>query len=476
MTISEASVYVVDDDPSAREAILGVIRAAGFHALSFASAPDFLAHSRRDAPACLVLDVEMPELSGLELQQHLNAASDRLPIIFVTGYADVPMSVTAVKAGAVDFLTKPLDADALVEAVQRALAQCEAKAPLSRPTPDSLRPSVPSLGEGIVGSSPPLRALMQQVRTVAGTDTTVLIQGETGTGKERIARALHDCSSRSGGRFVKVNCAAIPGGLLESELMGHEKGAFTGAVAQRIGRFELAHNGTIFLDEIGELPLDLQPKLLRILQEREFERLGSTRTVRSDTRVIAATNRDLATLVAGRLFREDLYYRLSVFPLRMPPLRERMQDIPLLAVHFMNEVASRLGKRLAPLQRLALERLMAYRWPGNIRELQNVIERAVILAEDGIVTIPELADASLPPAPIENHPSRQVTLTSAGSAQGSDGLDAVSRAHILHVLKETNWVVAGPHGAAARLEMKRSTLNFRMKKLGITRPGRSPST
>jgi DNA-binding NtrC family response regulator len=467
MTISK--VYVVDDDESAREAIIGVVRAAGFEALSFASALEFLAYPREAEPACLVLDVEMPELSGLDLQQRLNAANDRLPVIFVTGYADVPMSVTAVKAGAVDFLTKPLDADALLDAVQRALAQCESKSALNQPASRSRKASPPPLVEGMVGASPALRSLLQQVRTVAATDTTVLIQGETGTGKERIARALHDLSARSGGRFVKVNCAAIPTGLLESELMGHEKGAFTGAVAQRIGRFELAHNGTIFLDEIGELPLDLQPKLLRILQEREFERLGSTRTVRSDTRVIAATNRDLPTMVAGRSFREDLYYRLSVFPLLMPPLRERAEDIPLLAEHFIEEVAARMGKRLQPLSQAALDRLLGYRWPGNIRELQNVIERAVILSEEGVVTIPELGRGALraPPSVNEGH---QEELPGAGSTAQSEGLDAVSRAHILHVLRETNWVVAGPHGAAARLEMKRSTLNFRMKKLGIVRP------
>jgi DNA-binding NtrC family response regulator len=468
MTISEASVYVVDDDASAREAIVGAIRVAGFKALAFASAPEFLAYRRRDEPACLVLDVEMPELSGLDLQQRLNAANDALPIIFVTGYGDVPMSVTAVKAGAVDFLTKPLDADTLVEAVQRALAQFEARAPRHASGPPSKPALAAELVDGIVGTSLPLRSLLQQVRTVAATDTTVLIQGDTGTGKERIARALHDLSGRSAGRFVKVNCAAIPSGLLESELMGHEKGAFTGAVAQRIGRFELAHNGTIFLDEIGEMPLDLQPKLLRILQEREFERLGSTRTVRSNTRVIAATNRDLRALAFARLFREDLYYRLSVFPLRVPSLREREQDIPLLAQHFADEIARRMGKQLQPLSALDVERLMAYRWPGNIRELQNVIERAVILAEDGSLSIPELSYASAPSEPPAEPRSAPLVPS---IAPRSDGLDAVSRAHILHVLHETNWVVAGPHGAAARLEMKRSTLNFRMKKLGIVRPG-----
>lgn len=468
MISGEAAVYVVDDDDSAREAIMGAVKAAGYRALGFASAPAFLAHPRNEGRACLVLDVEMPELSGLDLQQRLNAANDALPIIFVTGYGDVPMSVTAVRAGAVDFLTKPLDADALIEAVQRAVSL-----PAPRAVTGTVESSEPdAMVEGIVGASPALRTLLQQLKTVAVTDTTVLIQGETGTGKERIARALHDLSALKSGRFVKVNCAAIPNGLLESELMGHEKGAFTGAVTQRIGRFELAHNGTIFLDEIGELPLDLQPKLLRILQEREFERLGSTRTVRSNARVVAATNRDLRAMVAARTFREDLFYRLSVFPLRVPALRERMQDIPLLAQHFVREVGARMGKQLQELSKTSLARLLDYRFPGNIRELQNVVERAVILAENGVVTIPELGAAASSPYASSLEPLG-ANLGTGARALGprSEGLAEVSKAHILHVLNETNWVVAGPNGAAARLEMKRSTLNFRMKKLGIVRPG-----
>jgi len=472
MASNEASIYVVDDDASAREAIVGVIRSAGFSAKGFSSAPEFLAYPRDAGPECLVLDVEMPELSGLDLQQTLNDRSDTLPIIFVTGYGDVPMSVTAIRAGALDFLTKPLDADALLDAVQRALQQSTARqrhAPGEQTTrPHSERPLV----HGIVGESPPLRELLQQVKTVANTDATVLIQGETGTGKERIARALHDLSARQHGRFVKVNCAAIPSGLLESELMGHERGAFTGAVAQRIGRFELADNGTIFLDEVGEIPLDVQPKLLRLLQEREFERLGSARTLRSNARVVAATNRDLRAMVAQRKFREDLYYRLSVFPMRVPSLRERFADIPLLAQHFVQEVAARLGKRVEPLSEASLQRLLAYHWPGNIRELQNVIERAVILAEDGHAHIPVLTVGGSPShfAP-GDEPSVREQTPAAHFVPRSQGLAEVSKAHILHVLNETNWVVAGPRGAAARLEMKRSTLNFRMKKLGIARPG-----
>jgi transcriptional regulator with GAF, ATPase, and Fis domain len=322
----------------------------------------------------------------------------------------------------------------------------------------------PTLAPGIVGESASLRLVLEQVAAVAASDTTVLIQGETGTGKERIARALHDSSKRARGPFVTVNCAAIPATLLEAELMGHERGAFTGATNQRLGRFELAHDGTLFLDELGELPLALQPKLLRILQEREFERLGSSRTRTSNARVVAATNRDLKTMVAHGTFRQDLYYRVTAFPILVPPLRERAQDIPLLARHFVREFAERMERCVEPPCEASLARLIRYDWPGNIRELQNVIERAVILTERGPVHVPDLRAAAPAHAP-------RALLRANGA--GTRSLAEISKAHILHVLNETNWVVAGPRGAAAKLELARTTLNFRMKKLGIVRP--SPS-
>jgi len=471
MTLRESVIYVVDDDVSAREGILGVIRSAGLRGYGFASAPEFLAHPREHQASCLVLDVEMPELSGLDLQQRLNAANDAMPIVFLTGHADVPMSVTAIKAGAVDFLTKPFDAETLLDVIRHALCEAGTRSISGQPAPHAA--AQPREIEGIVGGSHGLHAVLRQVRTVAPTETTVLIQGETGTGKERFARALHDLSTRKDGRFVKVNCAAIPAGLLESELMGHEKGAFTGALAQRIGRFELAHNGTIFLDEIGELPIELQPKLLRILQEREFERLGGARTVHTNARVIAATNRDLRSMTALRTFREDLYYRLNVFPIQIPPLRERMQDIPLLATHFVNLLATRMGRELNPISAEGLRQLSRHHWPGNIRELQNVLERAVILAERGTIHIPNLVDQAATPAVLQrfDEPEHQSSAPPASeTAPASDGLAEVTRVHILRVLEEADWVIAGPNGAAARLDMKRSTLNFRMKKLGITRP------
>ncbi len=323
--------------------------------------------------------------------------------------------------------------------------------------------------EEIIGSSAVLRRILKQVETVAPTDSTVLIVGETGTGKELIARAIHNLSVRRDRTLVKLNCAAIPSGLLESELFGHERGAFTGAIAQRIGRFELAHKGTLFLDEVGEIPLDLQPKLLRVLQEQEFERLGNARTQKVDVRLIAATNRDLAAMSAENKYRSDLYYRLNVFPLTIPPLRERQDDIPLLARFFANKFAVRMKKQIKTIPAEVVAALQGYHWPGNIRELENLIERAVILTQGTELHIPlpeipalvKTAVAVAPAAPIST------PLSSADSAS----LEAVEREHILRILRETKWVVGGPTGAAARLGMKRTTLQNRMTKLGITRPG-----
>jgi formate hydrogenlyase transcriptional activator len=320
---------------------------------------------------------------------------------------------------------------------------------------DELRSEM--LFEDIVGKSAALRRMLRQVETVAPTDSTVLIYGETGTGKELIARAIHQLSSRRPHAFVKLNCAAIPTGLLEAELFGHEKGAFTGAITQRIGRFELANRGTVFLDEIGEIPLELQPKLLRVLQDREFERLGSTRTLRTDARLIAATNRDLATLVDQQQFRADLFYRVNVFPVHMPPLRERTEDIPLLVRHFTQQFARRMHKAIETIPSDTMQGLLRYPWPGNIRELQNIIERAVIVSPGPVLQVP-LTDLNHGAAPARPMP------------QGT--LEAAERKHILAVLEETNWVLGGPDGAAVRLGMKRSTLQFRMRKLGIARPGR----
>ena len=311
--------------------------------------------------------------------------------------------------------------------------------------------------EQIIGNSPALESVLEQVEQVAPTDSTVLIQGETGTGKELIARAIHNISSRCGRAFVRLNCAAIPLDLLESELFGHEKGAFTGAIAQKIGRFELADKGTLFLDEVGDIPPGLQPKLLRVLQEQEFERLGSTRTHQVDVRLVAATNRNLVEMVKRNEFRSDLYYRLNVFPIPLPPLRARREDIPALVEHFVEIYSRRMDKHIDEIPPETMSALTSYQWPGNIRELQNFIERSVIVSS-GSVLRPPLA-----------------SLKSSAEAEslGAITLEQAEREHILKTLEQTRWVVAGPNGAAARLGIKRSTLYFRMQKLGISRANKN---
>jgi len=307
--------------------------------------------------------------------------------------------------------------------------------------------------EDILGNSSGLRHVLRQVETVAPAETTVLIQGETGTGKELIARAIHSLSSRNGNIFVKLNCAAIPLGLLESELFGHERGAFTGAIARKVGRFEIAHRGTLFLDEIGDIPLELQPKLLRVLQEQEFERLGSTRTIKTDVRLIAATNRDLAKMVEQQQFRTDLFYRLNVFPIVIPPLRERRDDIPILTRYFVAKYAKAMNRPIERIPASVMDALVRYPWPGNIRELQNFLERAVILSAGPVLKAPlaELRESKVKP-------------TSSGIT-----LKEVERRHILQALRDTNWTLAGTHGAAARLGIPRTTLIYRMRRLGIVR-------
>lgn len=342
----------------------------------------------------------------------------------------------------------------------------------SAPIVDSRAPAIPSVHEcanrlneeasgdgnfkGIVGRSVALRHVLQQIEMVAPSDSTVLLLGETGTGKELIAQAIHERSSRSKRPLVKLNCAAIPSGLLESELFGHERGAFTGAIAPRAGRLDQADNGTLFLDEVGDIPMELQPKLLRVLQEREFERLGSTQTKKVDVRLVAATHHDLEGMMSEGQFRDDLYYRLNVFPIRIPPLRERREDIPRLAHHFTQQFARRMDKTIVTIPDETMEALSLYSWPGNIRELQNVIERAVILCSGPALKIP-VRDFQARTAPSADT-KRIRTLAEA------------ERVHILAALKETEWVLSGPRGAALRLGINRSTLQFRMRKLGIVRP------
>ena len=315
--------------------------------------------------------------------------------------------------------------------------------------------------EQIIGNSPALERVLEQVERVASTDSTVLILGETGTGKELIARAVHALSSRCGRPFITLNCAAIPFDLLESELFGHEKGAFTGAIAQKTGRFEMADQGTLFLDEIGDIPPALQPKLLRVIQEQEFERLGSGRTHKVDVRLLAATHRDLGNMVKRNEFRSDLYYRLNVFPIQLPALRERQEDIWPLVMHFVEVFSRRMGKTIQYVPPETLSAFASYHWPGNIRELQNLVERAVILSNDGVL-----------PNPL---PASDTVMVTNYSTPALTTLRDSERALILRTLQSAGWVIGGPHGAAANLGVKRTTLIFKMKKLGISRPARHNS-
>jgi DNA-binding NtrC family response regulator len=394
----------------------------------------------------LVLDVQLPGLSGLDLQQELAKADIQIPIIFLTGHGDIPTSVRAIKAGALEFLTKPFNDEDLLEAIQQGIARDQ------HSLKQSEKLSAHKFSD-IIGASAALKNVLNQVEVVAPTDSTVLLLGETGTGKEVIARAILNVSSRSNRPFVKLNCAAIPSGLLESELFGHEKGAFTGAVSQKIGRFELANGGTLFLDEVGDIPLELQPKLLRVLQEQEFERLGNSRTVRVDVRLIAATNRDLEQMVAEKQFREDLYFRLNVFPIRIPPLRERSEDISLLVQYYVDKYSQRMNKQIDMVPEETMAALCRYSWPGNIRELQNLIERAVIMTPGNVLQI----------RTNDLQQSNPILSTMAGT------LEDVERQRILQALREAGAVIGGPHGAAVRLGLKRTTLLSKMQKLGIAR-------
>jgi len=392
----------------------------------------------------------------------------------VQSYCWLPLTTARRRLGTLNFTSKQIGAYDLADldflqqvanqvavAVENALAFQEIEALNDRLHRENVYLEEEARAENnfgeIVGESVVLRRVLKGVETVAPTGSTVLIRGETGTGKELIARALHDLSPRHGRTFVKLNCAAIPTGLLESELFGHEKGAFTGAICQKVGRFQLAHQGTLFLDEVGDIPPELQPKLLRVLQEQEFERLGSTKTIKVDVRLVAATNRDLARMVADGTFRTDLYYRLNVFPVVLPPLRERPEDIPRLVRHFTQRFARRMGRRIETIPSAVMESLVHYPWPGNVRELQNVIERAVILSPGPLLQVPP---GDLQPAATHSAepPSAAVSLADA------------EREHIMEALRETGGVLGGPEGAAARLGMKRSTLYKKMKKLGISRP------
>jgi DNA-binding NtrC family response regulator len=466
MSDTSGLVYVVDDDVSLREGVASLIRSAGLQAKALASGQEFLDLQRPEIPSCLVLDVQLPGLSGLDVQQELVRSGADLPIIFLTAYGDIPMSVRAIQAGAADFLTKPFEKEELLSAIRRCFGRYrQPRDQLERTYNENL--ALPeqidrnSIFEDIVGFSEPLQKVLRQVCKVAHSDCTVLILGETGTGKELIACAIHKHSQRSSRAFINVNCASIPFSLIASELFGHEKGAFTGATQQRLGRFELANGGTLFLDEVGELPAETQIALLRVLQEHEFERVGGTRPIRADVRVIAATNRDLQAAIGAGSFRSDLYYRLNVFPIEIPPLRERKQDIPLLVEYFIDRYARKAGKKITTVDKKTLRLLESYPWPGNIRELQNVIERSIIVCETENFSVDEswLSKDTLLP-----------TLRTIQSGAFEVEVKPRSEREIIEAaLAETRGRVSGPSGAAVKLGIPSSTLATRIKALKINK-------
>src|SRR6266478_4020726 len=468
MSNTRGLVYVVDDDVSVREGVASLVRSFGLEAKGLASGQEFLAIPRPEIPSCLVLDVQLPGLSGLDVQQERRSGVN-LAIIFLTGYGDIPMTVRAIQAGAADFLRKPFEKEELLRAVRRCFGryhtfnwqprdQFNGKLTQEKLYLEDETRSEMNFGE-IIGNSASLRGLLKQVGTVAPTDSTVLIYGETGTGKELIAHSIHKKSQRSGRAFVSVNCAALPPSLILSELFGHEKGAFTGAIQRRLGRFELADGGTIFLDEVGELLPDTQVALLRVLQEREFERVGGGQPIHVDVRVIAATNRDLKAAVADGTFRQDLLYRLNVFPIEVPPLRERKDDILMLVEYFVQRYANRAGKNIRSIDKKPLALLRSYDWPGNIRELQNIIERSVILSSGGEFSVDEswLSKETFPAA-----------LRLEASEQSKSAVEPRSEREIIEAaLAESRGRVSGTSGAATKLGIAPSTLDHRIKALKI---------
>jgi DNA-binding NtrC family response regulator len=451
-------VCIVDDDASIRESVQSLLRAEGIRVETYCSAREFLARGNTEPAGCLILDVDLPGFSGLQLQRELSRTDVHIPIIFLTGHGDIPMSVRAIKAGALEFLTKPFDPEDLLKAIQQGMLAREYTGMAASET--SLHP-----GE-IVGLSSAYRALRKRIAMVAPTDSTVLILGETGSGKELVAQEIHKTSRRKDQPLVRVNCASIPKELFESEFFGHVRGAFTGAIRDRVGRFEAAHGGTLFLDEVGEIPMDLQSKLLRALQEKQYERVGDERTKRADVRIIAATNRQLQQLVKEGRFREDLYYRLNVFPLQVAPLRERREDIALLAKYFVGILEKELKCPKARLTEAGVARLQSYDWPGNIRELRNVIERAMIVARGNALEFDLPMAFSAPasvPADFESSDPGQPEFLTEPEIQRRE------RDNLWMVLEKTGWKIKGADGAAELLGVKPTTLISRIKKMGLRR-------
>jgi two-component system, NtrC family, response regulator AtoC len=456
-------VLIVDDEPNLRKILAAQLARDGYEVMTAEDGVQGLAALRENHIDLMVTDLKMPNLDGMALLREALAEDPDLPVVMITAHGTVDTAVEALKLGAFDYLTKPFDKDEVRQIVAKALRTRELG---DSETKDSGGPNT-FARFGIVGNSDGLGELYQVLERVADTPTTVLITGESGTGKELVARALHEHSSRKGKPFIKVNCAAIPKELIESELFGYERGAFTGAVSSKPGRFELASGGTLFLDEIGEIPVEMQVKLLRALQESEFERVGGIKTLRVDVRLVAATNRDLKKLIAQGIFREDLYYRLNVVPIRLPALRERAADIPLLVEHFLGKFNTRLKKNVTGTEPEALRFMVSYPWPGNIRELENMVERAVLFC-DG----PNLRPADLPgelrgaPAiPVRDvGDDASVPLESGLKEHVKIAMSKLERELVSRALSQTNGNVTH---AARLLKISRKGLQLKMKELGL---------
>jgi two-component system, NtrC family, response regulator AtoC len=458
-------VLVADDELNMRRVLEAMLRREGYDVITAANGVEAMGGmGTKGGVHTVITDLKMPGLDGMGLLKRLSAEYPDVPVVMITAHGSVESAVEAVKLGAFDYLEKPFEQEQIRQVVAKALNTYA----LAR---RDARPEEPS-GHGrfrLVGQSPAIRTIYGVVEKVANTPSTVLISGESGTGKELIARALHENSSRHAGPFIKINCAAIPKTLMESELFGYDKGAFTGAVGAKPGRFELAHGGTLFLDEIGEIPIEMQVKLLRVLQESEFERVGGIKTIKVDVRLVTATNRDLLAEVGAGAFREDLFYRLNVVPIHIPPLRERREDIPLLADHFIAKFNDRLKKEIAAITPEAVERLVAYQWPGNIRELENLMERTVLFCEG-----PEIRVSDLPPE-VAGAPAPSAAAAAAGDATlrpAPESLKEAVRAETERVERELIQRALDATGgnvtqAARKLKISRKSLQTKMKELGL---------
>ena len=470
------TILIADDEINIRRVLEAILKRDGYEVVTAASGEEALSLMNREIQT-VITDLKMPGLDGMELLRRLGAQHPDVPVVMITAHGSVENAVEAVKLGAFDYVEKPFDQEQIRQVVAKAIKTHS----LSRRDTHPEKTDVTGRFR-LVGDSPAIRQIYGIIEKVANTPSTVLITGESGTGKELIARALHENSSRQDGPFIKINCAAIPKTLMESELFGYEKGAFTGAVGAKPGRFELAHGGTLFLDEIGEIPVEMQVKLLRVLQESEFERVGGIKTIKVDVRLVTATNRDLAAELATGGFREDLYYRLNVVPIHLPPLRERREDIALLVGHFITKFNERLRKQITHIEPAAVERLVSYNWPGNIRELENVIERTMLFCEAPVIRLGNLPaelllgeDRHLPAAALSTSSSQPnlaampATLP-AGDAVGSlkeavrAETERVERELIQRALDETGGNVTQ---AARRLKISRKSLQTKMKELGL---------